>query len=319
MGKSWLGAALTAGMLALAGCSGFVPAGGTPTETVTPAPVPSPPPATRTPETTGPPGVANGLVTNPGALWRAHQEALTNASYAVQFEETIRYANGSISSTVARTTRVSRDGLRSRGVVRARGNVRLPLFTDATRVEFYLEGDEGYARAGNARGDSQEDDGREPRYARFDRSFESRFRVSSSSLFYLFGSMELRVDGIRRGNVTVFRIVSTDLVAPGFLAEALDVDGDASIENASLRAMVAPSGLVRAYRLNYTLESGRTVLRGTRSVQYGGIGSTGVRRPPWYREAVDATPVRPGSGTPEGPAIETFTPTATPSRNATGG
>lgn len=324
MGSSWYGAVLGAGVLVLTGCSGFVPADGTSTETVSPFPVPSPS-ATRTAEATVPPGVANGLVTNPGALWRAHRDALSNASYAVRFEETVRYANGSTRSKIEKITRVSRDGLRSRSFVRGQGEVNLPLFPNATRVELYIEGEEGYARArdpagdGQGTGDDQEDDGQRPRYARIAGTFETRYRGPPSSLLFVIGSMELQATRTRRGNGTAFRVVSTELVAPVFLAEALDLDEGLSIERASLRATVAPSGLVRKYRLNYTLSSDGTVLRGTRSVRYRGIGSTDVDRPLWIREAIDAAPVGTGSESSRRATVETptSTPIATPSAKAT--
>lgn len=302
MGRSRPGVVLAAGMLVLAGCSGFVPADGTPTETASPAPVPSPPSPSPSLSTTPgvrlPPGVADSRVTNPGVLVRAHRDALTNASYAVRFEERTWYANGSGRSRVVSTTRVSRDGLRYLRLVRARGETNPPLFPNATQVVVYAQGGERYVRAyngttvraANGTDDRRTDNGTVVRYARVDREqVEARNRASLGRPLYLFGSMELRVSRVRLDNATMYRVVSTDLLVPVFLAEALDADDQSMVENATLRALVTPGGFIREYRLNYTLVTDRTVVHGTRSVRYRSLGATVVRRPGWYEEAVNAT------------------------------
>lgn len=298
MGRSWSGV-LAAAMLVLAGCSGFVPAGGTPTGTATPAPVPSPPPSpSATSEAPVPPGMVGGRLADPGALASAHRDALTNASYVVQFEENTWYANGTARSHVASTTRVSRDGLRYFRTIDTRGEASPLLFPNATQVVVYVENDEGYARAYRA-GGVRADNGTAVRYARVERELvETRNRASLSRLFYLFGSMELRASRVRLSNETMYRVVSTDLVVPVFLAGALDADDQATVENAAMRALLTPSGLVREHRVNYTLVTGGTVVHGTRSVRYRNFGSAVVRRPAWYEEAVDAT--RNGTGNANG-------------------
>lgn len=300
MGYWWPGV-LAAGMLVLAGCSGFAPAGGPPTGTATPAPVPSPPPSpspspSATPETSLPPGVVDGRVADPGAFAGGHRDVLANAAYAVRVAKHTRYANGTTRSHVVSTTRVSRDGLRYVRIVDTGRGTTHRLFENATQVVVYAEGDERYVRAYTA-GDSQSDNGTAVRYVRVDRDPFGHPRFSGQ-LFELLASMELRVSRMRLANGTMYRVRSTALVLPFTLAGVLDADDGATVENASLRALVAPSGLVREYRLNYTLLTDGTVVHGTRSVRYRNFGSAVVRRPAWYEEAVDAT--RNGTGNANG-------------------
>jgi hypothetical protein len=81
-------------LVALAGCNGL---GGTATEqskaSVTPAPVPT---TAAGNGTVVAPGLTDRVVTDPLELARAHVATLRNRSYAVEYNRTVQYGNGSV-------------------------------------------------------------------------------------------------------------------------------------------------------------------------------------------------------------------------------
>lgn len=285
---------LVTGMLMLAGCGQIVPTDNTPTRTVSPAPVPSPSSASRpTPEPSYPAGIGAGQIRDPAALERAHRSVLANASYTVRFNETTRYANGSLQSQVISTARVGADGIRERRSIHVAGpGGHPPVFSNATQVSIYAEEADAFIRGAHDTDTPHTDNRTSVQYAHYSRrSIEPLLPRTWPGLMLssLSAGMELRVTNVQRGNETLSRVESVELKESMLLAGALSPAEQARVENASLRGLVDPGGLVREYRLTYTLVHNGTVIHGVRSIRYQQFGTTEVRRPPWYDEAENAT------------------------------
>jgi hypothetical protein len=285
-------AVLVAVLILLVGCGGPASAPArtgatTETTTVTPAPVP-----TDTPSTFLAPGVTPRGVVNPVALVAAHERALRGTSVTVRFEESRRYANGSLRWRRTATQRIDVDSdadrpIRSRYTSELRGSAPtrdLPSafvrFPDTTRVERYTVGGGAYHRYRLRSGGVWYVGGT-----------ADEVRPLDPGLVLLFRSVETRVVGREAGaGPTRYRLSGTEVTDPAALGRALGVGRFARIGNVSFVATVDARGTVREYRLIYTLAGADGVLlRGRESARFTDLGETTVERPDWYGDAVNAT------------------------------
>jgi len=62
-----------------------------------------------------------------------------------------------------------------------------------------------------------------------------------------------------------------------------------AVENVSFRALVASTGVVRLYHLEYTAHAEEGTIRVTETVRFTRVGTTNVTRPAWVDTALDET------------------------------
>lgn len=264
--------------LVCAGCS--LPGGpaGTPTEAepITPAPVPA--------NAGGAPGLGDDGVTAPRVLADAHATALTNRSYRLRANRSVRYPNGSVREQLTVDLRLGAD--RAYLVETATNGPEAPVFLGRppANATFYSDGTtylrkltrdgettynafEPVAGAGTwqywARTVPFGGEGANPR------SFVLRtFRAVPTTL-----AATPTVEGEQR-----YRLVGNRTTAP-FEADI------AAPREVTLKATVTATGLVRSVSLTYEgYADGERVLV-TRRVVYEAVGSTTVERPEWADRA----------------------------------
>lgn len=272
-------------LVVLAGCAGIgadtAGQGDGPSETVTPVPVPE-----DDPEVAGSTGIDGGGVTDPGALARAHDERLSDRSYRLVSNQTIRYGNGSVRSQYRMDLRLAED--RTYFVTVRTDGPEGPLLLGETpaSASFWSDG-ETYVRAFG---------GSEPVYNEFEPSPSGvgtwEFWASTAALDgentpsevieATFEAVPTRVDrtrtidGVERHRVSDTGTTDADLPFP----EA------APARNVSLVAEIDRTGPVRQLELEYvgSVDGERVLV--SRSITYSEVGTTGVDRPEWYDEAV---------------------------------
>jgi len=278
---------LVAVLVVLAGCSSpAAPSAGTspPTETATAAPVPTDAPATFLA-----PGVTPRGVVDPVALARAHGERLRAGNVTVRVEESRRYANGTVRWRRTATQRVDAVDrpIRSHYVGAFEGSTRgsgllsgFVRFPDATRVERYTVGDGAYHRYRFPSGDTWYVGAASPDP-----------RLVDPGLVPLFWAVETRVAGREvRDGTTRYRLEGSEVADRTTFERAFVGGRVATVRDVSLDATVDGRGVVRRYRLTYTVvRADGVVVRGRESVRFTDLGTTAVARPVWYGAAVNAT------------------------------
>lgn len=267
----------------LAGCSGFPAVGGSgsPTPTVTPVPV-------EQLSALLPPGVSEDGVELSGRLGEAHDRAIDGRSYVMTSNRTVRYANGTLSSTIATRVALDEDRQFLARVATAGPDAPVLLGRPPATAVYWSDGTTYLRRLTR--------DGRTT-HAEFEppeswiggwwywvSTVPFGGRDSRPETFYaaLFSAVPTRLAG--RTSVegtTVFRL-EADGVQPvddGFPGDV------SSVRNVTLVAHVDGDGLVRTLDLRYAGTLDGEPVRVHRTVRYRHVGSTTVDRPAWYDRA----------------------------------
>lgn len=268
-------------LLVLAGCSGFAPPA-EPTRTLTPAAVPTPPP-TPSPTPTPTPGPPSGLtargVVDPLELANAHQVALLGTSYTVRRRHVERYANGSLRMRSNATTQVGTTPDHYYFAYRVDEPARTLRGENGTRVETWSNGKVVLTLA--AFDNTTSYSRREPTAIR---------RYYADELYIALSSLNTTVERTTRDGATVYRIRATT-TRPPTTVESLTYGRPRvrTVENVSFHALVAPTGLVRLYHLEYTAHAEEGTIRVTETARFTRVGTTNVTRPAWVDTALDET------------------------------
>lgn len=261
------------GVLALAGCAGLF--GGDSAGTTTPPTADAPTGATVTTpstETGYPPGLSESGVDNAFELGRAHRALLENRSYTKLVNDTTRYANGSLRyRTRIRARSVPTDGDPRLHVVQTFAGPaqdRLSAYPDAERIETYAAERTGLHIV-RPNGSNTE--------------LVSRWSPTLRVLEVALEAFEVRLaPPTPCGNLTCYRLRSTNLTAPERLSESFVRRDGWTVTGASLVAVVDERGLVRQYRLEYVVETPARTYNAVRTVRITAVGETEVERPDWY-------------------------------------
>lgn len=272
-------------VVVLAGCAGMgadtAERGDGPSETVTPVPVPDDDRGA-----VGSTGIDGDGVSDPAALARAHDERLSEQSYRLVSNQTVRYGNGSVKSQYRTDLRLDEE--RTYFVTARTDGPDGPLLLGETPASaaFWSDGDT-YVRAFG---------GSEPVYNEFEPSPSGvgtwRFWSSTGAFDGLqsprgvieatFDAVPTRIDrtrtigGVERHRVTDAGHSDVDLPFP---------EADPA-RDVSLVAEIDRTGLVRHLELEYVGRVDGERVTVTRSVSYSEVGTTDVPRPEWYDEAV---------------------------------
>lgn len=283
-------AAVLAVLLAVAGCSGLV---ATPTSTTTPAPVPTPT-AAPTPEPELAPGLTRQGVTDSRRVAAAHLDALgrnatAGASYTLRSTYVERYRNGTVRATV--TTRHAVGTSKSYHRVRWTGHAKRlyglePPSPSRGRAETFCA--DGRCLVAVTTPDTTADETASGTTYREGGVFGPVFVTvtDAQQVTGLLGTLETAVTGeVVRNGTTHYRLEATRVSDP----TVLDFPQEGGVRNISFTALVSPRGLMREYRLAYTDERGHVTVRVVRTARFSAIGTTAVKRPAWYGEALNAT------------------------------
>lgn len=252
-------------LLLLSGCDATAP--GTPTAASTPTPVPD--------AASYPPGIDASGVADPVALANAHADA-TGDRYVVVSNYTVRYANGTVRSSVVQRSRVSPGGWTATISV---GGLRPGVVSDTpATARFYSDGRELVERI--RRGNettylhvpADEYNGGSGFYNSLRRPLPYR------DPWALAASLDTRL-AERDGATAV--VAARGLDDAGLFEAVVDVR---SSRNVSYRATVTGDGLVRDQWLTYAGELFDGFVRVTRTISYRPLGAP-VERPGWYETA----------------------------------
>lgn len=273
-------------LAALAGCNAPASDTETPEPTLTAAPIPGP---TDTPSSDDlavgeyPPGVTRAGVTAPGRLARAHEAALAGTSYAVNQTLVQRYPNGTVRVRHVVRGRFTAAPGEFRSTVRRvdrRGGVR-----SRTTVERYADGRRVYERVVENGTDRY-------RLARYpDGSPRVPKAVYPSNL-----TNRREVERLFSRIVTT----TTDRGPSHVRVQSVGRTSLPPLENVTLTATVAKSGLVTAYQVTYDVRRAGRRVRVTVTVSYHDVGTATVERPDWV-DRVNATDTEPPRATTSRP------------------
>lgn len=249
----------------LAGCGGYF-SSPTPTETVTPAPTPEP--ATEQPSENGiAPGLGGGKVIDADQLARAHQAAIRNRSYTWHERQRASQFDGEASLGVIATLRVEHEYLY---------HYKLSTSSSIADTSEFTAGPARYRRDGGGTGYRYVVEESTPVTPRFgDRP------MLAISRYLAIGNASVvkgQIDGERYYEVTG----TTDTI-PGI----------GQVNNYHVRALVAPSGFVRALSVSYAHVLGDTPRLVRYRFIYTDVGNTTVDPPTWVREEWTVTPSTP--------------------------
>ena len=266
-------------LLVTAGCNtlGGGDAGAS-TPTVTPAPVPA--------EETLAPGITDDGVTNPRALAGAHAGVITNRSYRLTVNRTVRAANGTLRERLSLELALAanRDYLVDTGTA----GPEAPVFlgTPPANATFWSNGST-YVRKLTRDGRTTyntfspvEGAGTWQYWARTV-PFGGQQATPRAFLTRTFRAVDTVVVGRTEANgTTTYRLRGNETT------EQLEADV-ANPRNVSLTATVTDEGLVRTLSLRYvgTIDGEEVVV--SRTVAYRNVGATSVERPPWFDRATD--------------------------------
>lgn len=270
-------------LVVLAGCSGIGgtvgDSGGQTTETVTPVPVPDTDPGRHRST-----GIDSSGVSDPRTLAAAHDERLENRSYRFVSDQTVRYENGTVRSQYRTDLRLASN--RTYFVTVRTGGPEGPglLGKPPAVSEFWSDG-ETYVRAF---GES------DPQYNEFTPASSVgtwRFWASTGAFDVLLTPSELIGKALDAVPTRVESTRSVDggeryrVVEVGAPVAELPFPAASPARNVSLVAEIDRSGPVRRLELEYSgrIDGDRVVV--SRSITYSDIGSTEVRRPPWFDRA----------------------------------
>lgn len=268
---------LFAVLLTTAGCSGAFgddPASeGATVETTTTAPETDA-------ASESPPGLTDDGLADADALVTAHADALRNRSVTLHERRVRQYANGTPISRTDLTVRTAAN--RTRFLSESELSGRPVYGASEGRVATFGDGD-GIYRTVETPNTSWSDVLRGPNGDPTDPEFLGLDAARTDDLYLVLNALALddaesvrATDDPRR-----YRLESSSLAHADLLASHLNLT---EVRNASLSAVVTSDGVVEEYRLEYVGANDGTVVRGTTTLEYSGVGETEVETPPWYDE-----------------------------------
>jgi hypothetical protein len=269
-------------LLVLSGCSALLDADTpTPTPGVTPAPVPA--------DAVVAPGLSPEGVVEPAVLADAHATAITDESFVLTAERTVRYTNGSLHSNLR--VRVAVDADRTYLATAATDGPEAPVFLGQPPANAtYWSNSSVFVRKLTRDGRTTYNDFDAPGSGAGTRSYWTDTvpfggEGASARSFYggLFAAVPVEVTD-DPDSEAAYRLSGSGLVGntTAFSGEVTNVS------DVRLVASVTERGLVSSLSLRYAGEVDGAPVEVTRTVAYEGVGETTVERPDWFERAVGA-------------------------------
>jgi hypothetical protein len=270
-----------AALLVTAGCSGLGPVSGDGTATSSLTPVPIPESDDR--EELAPGLTADG-VESPEALADGHAASLSNRSYQLAVNRTVRYENGTLREQLLLDLSVAAD--RSYVVETGTAGPEAPVFlgTPPARAVFWSNGSV-YARQLTRDNETtytefQPTDGAGTwRYWARTVPFGGQLASPRGFIETTFASVPVRITRrVPAGETVTYWVAGNQATGP-----LSDVSDPQAVD---LRARVTTSGLMRSLTLSYvgTMDGETVTVRWT--VRYEDVGNTTVERPAWIDRAL---------------------------------
>ena len=276
-------------LVVLAGCAGLGgDAGGPddgPVDTATPVPVPN-----AELETVRSSGIDDDGVSEPAAVAAAHSEGLSEQSYRLVSNQTVRYENGSVRSQYYVDLRLAENRTHF-ATVRTAGPEAPGLLGSPPAFAEYWADTETYLLAF---GES------DPVYNEFEVDSSGartpgtwEFWSTTGSFDFNFSPADMIETSLESVPTQIDETHRVDGVDRYSLVEADRTDAELPYPEAdpargvSLTADIDQTGLVRQLTLEYTAEVDGEGVLVTRSIAYSEIGTTDVGRPAWFDEARD--------------------------------
>lgn len=272
-------------VILLAGCNGFPGLGPAPTTTPTTT-------ADGGPTTARPPGIAGSLVVDPSALAAAHADVISQSSYVVTANRTVRTANGSLWSSL-RVRVALADDHTFLATARTAGPAAPVFIGEPPARAAYWSNGTTYLRRLHHDGRTTYTETGTPatwigtwRYWAETVPFGGRTHTPDSFIESVFWA----VPAVVTGRTTVDGVPVRRLEDQGDwpVADGAIPGRVRSISNVSLVALVDDRGLVRRLDLRYSGRIDGRPVAVHRTVRYTAVGSTAVDRPAWYGRAVSS-------------------------------
>ncbi|EJN61237.1 DUF7537 family lipoprotein [Halogranum rubrum] len=253
-------------LVVCAGCSGTPGFGPSETPTRQPTATPAAPPA----------GLSTDSVTDARALAESHRTVLDSTSYTVNYQQTVRYQNGTVFSQTNATHRVSSDET-AWAALSVDG--AYPLFLGGVAGGMETWTNESLSITEIETADQ----------SMYQRGIERRGPASFSAAYSLLEPLHLTTTGRTGvGAGTRYHLTTTEPAATNAFGL-----GGAPARNATLTAAVDGDGVLRHYELQYTTEFRNETLHVTQTMRIGGVGETTVPRPEWVDDALEKTKDQP--------------------------
>lgn len=261
-----------AALLVLAGCGAVTSGdGGTPTTTLTPVEVPD--------DAIGDlaPGIGERRVTDRETVASVHRSVLTASSYRLDYRQVVEGPNGTLSTIQWNATAVPER--RAYTVSRSQRSARLYVGTGPdARIDLWFH--DGVVRNRFIPAD------RQPRYWGYDEAVGAgrlRAPTRTAETVATLAAFEYRIVDRRTVDGTrLYTLRSTGLADPSLLDVPFVLDRP---RNATLRAVVSETGVVRSYDLRYDARHRESHVRVRTSYAVSGVGTTTLPRPAWLTTA----------------------------------
>lgn len=217
------------------------------------------------------PGLTADGVTAPAALAEANERVLQGNSYTVVSEVTVRDANGTVLGEARTETRHGRDHGHYHQIYTSEGDLNATDRFSAFDVEIWSNGDVTLSAQTYPDGT-----------VKYRKHGQTGVEDYWERVLALFASVETTVDGeVDDRAIPDYRVVS--------MGPHDDVPLYSQGTNVTLRAVIAPSGLVSEYEVTYEERRDGRTIEVTETVRITDRGSTTVERPPWVDEALEET------------------------------
>lgn len=236
-----------------------------------------------------PPGVDESGVVSPEALANTHSDLVSDRSYVLVSNRTVRYENGTLRSRLR--VRIDLAENKTFYVRTSTAGHAGPVFLGHPPAtgEYWSDG-EVYVRYLQRDNESvyntfQPPDQFTATWEFWTRTvaFGGRSGSSEETIQTVFGAVPTRITGVEtRNGTTVYLLSGTGATSLAFAPPEVE-----SAENVRLEAAVGADGLVREIRLQYDAVVAGDQVTVERAVIYRDVGSTTVSRPPWFDRAME--------------------------------
>lgn len=247
-----------------------------------PAPTATSTRTTEEPPSRFPPGITSGAASAPFELSAAHAAALRGISYTVNETYEIRYANGTLYTAEAESTRVAADRTTYRHESTVSGTATRFLGASDGTVTQFSNGSVVFRRtrvSGETRYETVDNSNTEPAAPA---SVSHGTPRNDERIAVVFGAISNVT--ATRSNGSSYRVEASGAEVDSVEVGGIPIDNLTGIE---FDATVTRDGLVREYRLSFEGELRGSDVVVSEHVGYSSVGATSVERPSWVENETE--------------------------------